>query len=203
VLTAIGLGLLLGIRHAADPDHLVAVSAIAAGGGGRARSARVGLVWGLGHAATVLVLGGALVALGLQVPARLGLGLEGLVGAVLIALGISNLRRRPTARDHAPLPRSLRRSFWVGAVHGLAGTGGLAVLAVAAMPTAAAAVAYLAVFGIGSVAGMLTVSLGLGVPLRWASARPRAAARLAWVSGAAALAFGTWMVWRVGSGGLL
>lgn len=203
MLTATLLGLLLGVRHAADPDHLVAVSAMAAGGRGPRRSAWVGLLWGLGHATTVLVLGGALVALDVRVPERLGLGMEGLVGAVLIALGISNLRawRRP-ARETA-LPRGGARSFAVGAVHGLAGTGALAVIAVAAMPSPAAAVAYLAVFGAGSIAGMVAVSLGLGVPLGWAAARPGGTGLLVRASGVVALAFGTWMVWRVGSGGLL
>ncbi len=207
MLTAVLLGLLLGVRHAADPDHLVAVSAIAAGRRQPGDTAWVGLVWGLGHAATVLVLGGTLVALGAGIPERLGLGLEGLVGAVLIVLGISNLLavRRPETRTSTltRLPRSALRSFGVGAVHGLAGTGALAVLAVAAMPSTAAAVAYLAVFSAGSISGMVAVSLGLGVPLRWAGARPGGAATLAWVSGAVAVAFGTWMVWRVGSGGLL
>lgn len=209
MLTAVTLGLLLGVRHATDPDHLVAVSAISSGGGRAGSSAWIGLVWGLGHATTVVVLGAALVALELRVPARLGLGLEGLVGAVLIALGISNLRSaqqlgavsnpRPVPR----LPRRGLRSFGVGALHGLAGTGALAVLAVAAMPSPSAAIVYLAVFGAGSIAGMVTISLGLGAPLRWAAARPNGAGTLARVSGAVAVAFGTWMVWRVGSGGLL
>lgn len=209
MLTAVALGLLLGIRHAADPDHLVAVSAISSGGGRAGSNAWVGFIWGLGHATTVLVLGGALVALDLQVPERLGLGLEGLVGAVLIALGVSNLRsgRRLETATRLPaagrLPRRGVRSFGVGAVHGLAGTGALAVLAVAAMPTASAAIAYLAVFGAGSIAGMVAISLGLGPPLRWAAARPSVAGAVARTTGAVALALGTWLVWRVGSGGLL
>lgn len=206
MLTAIGLGLLLGLRHAADPDHVIAVSAIVARHRHPRAAAWVGLAWGLGHGATVVLVGGAIVALQLAVPERLALGFEGAVGLVLIALGLSNLRRaaRADARDtHAPhaaatAGRSPLGSFGVGVVHGLAGTAALALLALAAMPTPAAAIAYLAVFALGTTLGMVAVSLGIGGPLGWAVARPAGRRAVALATGALAVAFGGWLVAAAG-----
>ena len=197
MLTAVALGLLLGLRHAVDPDHLAAVSAIASRQPGPRATAGVGLLWGLGHGATVLVAGGLLVALGVVVPARLALGLELGVAAVLIALGLSTLRRTGPSE---PAPAGMR-SFGVGVVHGLAGTGAVAVLATAAMPDPAQALAYLAVFAAGTLAGMLAISLGLGTPLAWATARPGGARAVSLVGGLAALGCAGWLLWRVGVGG--
>ncbi len=206
MLTAIGLGLLLGLRHAADPDHVIAVSAIVARHRHPRAAAWVGLAWGLGHGATVVLVGGAIVALQLAVPERLALGFEGAVGLVLIALGLSSLRRaaRADARDtHAPhaaatAGRSPLGSFGVGVVHGLAGTAALALLALAAMPTPAAAIAYLAVFALGTTLGMVAVSLGIGGPLGWAVARPAGRRAVALATGALAVAFGGWLVAAAG-----
>jgi high-affinity nickel-transport protein len=197
VLTAVALGLLLGLRHAVDPDHLVAVSAIASERTEPRASAGVGLLWGLGHGAALLLAGGLLVALGVVVPPRLESWLELIVAAVLIAIGLSTLRRP----HRAMLPAPGIRSFGVGVVHGLAGTGAVAVLASAAMPGPAEALIYLAVFAAGTLAGMVVVSLGLGAPLAWASTRPGAARAVSWVSGLAALGFGGWLLWRIGAGG--
>ena len=91
-LTAGALGFLLGLRHATDADHIVAVTAIVARERSFARAARIGALWGIGHSLTVIVIGGALVAFRIAIPARLGLGLEFAVALVLILLGFSNLR---------------------------------------------------------------------------------------------------------------
>jgi high-affinity nickel-transport protein len=205
VLTAVLLGLLLGLRHAADPDHVIAVSAIVARHRRPSAAARVGFAWGLGHGLTVLVAGGALVLLQLAVPERLAFGLEGVVGVVLIALGVANLRRAgrsPHAHDAdadaLAGARSSAGSFGLGVVHGLAGTAALALLAVAAMPTPAAAVVYLGVFAVGTTLGMVAVSLGLGGPLGWAVAQPRGRRAVAFGTGALALAFGGWMLAAAG-----
>ncbi|HKE12315.1 MAG TPA: high-affinity nickel-transport family protein, partial [Myxococcota bacterium] len=91
MLGAAILGFLLGLRHASDPDHVVAISTIVARHRSVWAASRVGVAWGLGHSLTIVAVGGALVALGLALPPRVGLGLELLVGIVLVALGVSNL----------------------------------------------------------------------------------------------------------------
>jgi high-affinity nickel-transport protein len=87
-LGLLALGLTLGMRHATDPDHVVAVTAILTRERRLSNAIRVGLVWGLGHSATVLTVGTAIVLFKLRVPARLGLSLEFLVALVLILLGL-------------------------------------------------------------------------------------------------------------------
>src|SRR5437870_4392323 len=86
------LGLTLGLRHALEPDHLAAVAATLARDRGTRRAAAAGALWGLGHAATLLLVGGALLALGLAMPLWLASLAEGLVGVVLVVLGVSLLR---------------------------------------------------------------------------------------------------------------
>jgi threonine/homoserine/homoserine lactone efflux protein len=205
VLTAILLGFVLGLRHASDPDHVIAVSAIVARHRRASVATWIGVAWGLGHSATILAVGSAIVALRLTVPFRLALGLELVVGVVLILLGLANLRApaQSAASLHVHggdtgLGPPLMRSLGVGLVHGLAGSAGVALLALAAMPTVPAALAYLAVFCVGTLAGMVAISLGLGVPLGFASRLPGAHRAIVAGSGVLSIAFGVWLVYDIG-----
>jgi high-affinity nickel-transport protein len=177
VLSAALLGFSLGVRHALDPDHVAAIAAMVARHGRAGVAARIGAAWGLGHSLTILALGGVLVALHITVEPRWTLAAELLVAAILVALGVSNLRRvrRPAparARAAAHSVGSAARALGIGVAHGLGGSAAVALLALAAMPTTASALAYLVVFGVGTVAGMLLLSFGLGVPLCAARRRP-------------------------------
>jgi hypothetical protein len=82
------LGLTLGMRHATDPDHVIAVTAILTRERRFLRAMGIGLVWGLGHSATVLAMGTAIIFFKLRVPPRLGLSLEFFVAIVLVLLGL-------------------------------------------------------------------------------------------------------------------
>src|SRR4051794_37898267 len=97
MLSALGLsllGLLLGIRHAVDPDHVVAVAAIATGQRSIRRASLIGAMWGVGHTVTILLVGGAIIVFRIAIPPRIGLAFEFAVGIVLIVLGIANLVSR-------------------------------------------------------------------------------------------------------------
>ena len=100
---AIGLGFVLGLQHATDADHLVAVATIVSRERRFADGALVGAFWGLGHMLTLGTAGAIVVALGVHVPARLETGLELVVAAMLVTLGV--LRLRAVARDHDTVPR--------------------------------------------------------------------------------------------------
>jgi high-affinity nickel-transport protein len=204
LLTAALLGFLLGLRHASDPDHVVAISTIVTRHRSPWAASRVGVAWGLGHSLTIVAVGGAVVALGLALPPRLALSLELLVGIVLVALGVSNLRSASKA-PHAPdvgndvgSVAPLGRAFFVGLVHGLAGSAAVALLALAAMPGPAAAILYLAIFSLGTVAGMVAISLGVGAPLALASGSSPVQRLIVAGSGALSLGLGLWVVWRIG-----
>lgn len=168
------LGLLAGMRHALEADHLAAVASLAT----RGRSARSvllqGAAWGLGHTATLLLVGGLCLLLGAAVPARASAALECLVAVMLVLLGAQVLWRlyRQHGRVHAQAPAHVHvaplphRALVVGAVHGLAGSAALLVLTLAAVRSPWMGLAYVGLFGAGSIAGMVALCALLAVPLR-------------------------------------
>jgi cytochrome c biogenesis protein CcdA len=206
-------GFLIGLRHATDADHVAAVGAIVA----RERTVRgaalVGAAWGLGHTLTLLALGGAIVVFGLSVPPRVALALELCVGLMLIGLGAWNLavRKRPSplvpalavpasppAATSGGLSSALR-PLVVGSMHGLAGSAAAALLVVATAGGTSWGLAYLLVFGIGTMIGMTVLTTALALPLRSALDRSRRAE--SWVrvgSGALSFAIGALVVYQVG-----
>ncbi|RIL07420.1 MAG: high-affinity nickel-transport family protein [Proteobacteria bacterium] len=206
MLTAVLLGFALGIRHAADPDHVAAIAALVARHRRVGVAARIGAAWGLGHSATIFAVGGALVALRIAVPPRWTLYAELAVAAILIGLGVANLRRLLGEPAHAHAAHGLGgsglRAFAVGIAHGLGGSAAVALLALAAMPTTQAAVAYLGIFGIGTVGGMVALSLGLGWPLAAAGARPAFSRWVLAGSGALSIGVGLYLAYAVGSSAL-
>ena len=172
-LTPILLGVLLGLRHATDADHVVAVTTIVARERSLARAAWVGAIWGVGHTLTLVLLGGAIIAFRLVIPPRIGLGLEFGVAIMLIGLGYSNIRRR--GADEVP---ALTRPLLIGVVHGLAGSAvagwaAVALLVLATIREPWAAAAYLLMFGLGTVLGMMIVTAILAVPALYAGNKMR------------------------------
>src|SRR4051812_15812544 len=91
VLTVVGLGFFLGMRHASDPDHVVAVSTIVSRERSIFHAMIVGAIWGFGHTITILTVGSAIIVLKLTIPPRLGLTMELLVAVMLVVLGVLNL----------------------------------------------------------------------------------------------------------------
>src|SRR4051812_31031680 len=166
LLSALAIGFLLGLRHATDSDHVVAVSAIATREGSVSRALRIGAAWGVGHSVTLMLVGGAIVLFRLTIPARLGLAFEFLVALMLIALGVITLARR-----QPPKSVSLRRPIAVGFLHGLAGSAFVALLVLAAISGWPSQLAYLAVFGIGTVVGMAVITTAIALPASLAGRR--------------------------------
>jgi ABC-type nickel/cobalt efflux system permease component RcnA len=209
---AVFLGVLLGLRHAFEPDHLAAVSTLVGETTTIRRGALLGAVWGLGHTISLVLVGGALLLAGASLPARTAAAFELAVAAMLIALGIRAIlrglprvdRRGPPhahgARHHAhegPIPHvHLRgtvlawRPLGVGLVHGLAGSGALTALAFAELPGTAARVTYVVLFGLGSIAGMSIASGVAGAALSRLSRTPRARRGFALSTGTISIAVG-------------
>ena len=173
-LSVIALGFLLGLQHATDADHIAAVTTSVSEERSVSRAARLGALWGIGHSITILLVGGAIIAFRLVIPPRIGLGLEFGVAVMLIGLGFANLRPRPTDMT-GPVTTSTRRPILIGIVHGLAGSAAVAILALSAIRETWQAVAYLAVFGLGTIAGMMLVTALIAAPALYASASVRRA----------------------------
>ena len=194
----LALGFLLGMRHATDPDHVVAVTTIVTQQRSLWRAARTGMLWGLGHTVTILLAGTAIIMLKLQVgaiPPRLGLSLEFLVALMLIALGIATL-----AGGERRVADSTARPLTVGFLHGLAGSAAVATLPqVALIPDPRWAVGHLTVFGIGTIAGMMLVTLSIAAPALHAGRRFAGLnQRLRVASGIASVLFGLVLAHRIG-----
>jgi hypothetical protein len=212
LVAPLGLGFLLGLRHALDADHVAAVAAMVSQERSLRRSCLLGTFWGMGHSASLLVAGIAVLAGRLSIPPALERGFEQVVGLVLMALGLHVLLRAagvfwaggPAGSGHAhPHHHPLRlagRPFLVGAIHGLAGSAGLMLLVVAAMPTLLGGLAYIVLFGVGATGGMLLISAALSLPFLGLRARSServwavALVVLQLVAGAVSLAFGAVLV---------
>jgi predicted small integral membrane protein len=198
LLGVLALGFVLGMRHATDPDHVVAVTTIVSQQRSLLRAARTGVLWGIGHTATILLVGGAIIALKLQVgaiPPRLGLSLEFGVAVMLVVLGLLTL-----GRGEQRVVDSTARPVTVGFVHGLAGSAAVATLPqVALIPDPMWAVGYLAVFGVGTVAGMMLITASIAAPALFATRRFTGMNRtLRIASGVASIAFGLFLAHRIG-----
>jgi hypothetical protein len=182
LLTSSGLGSLLGMRHALEPDHLAAVSALVTGERSTAKAALLGACWGLGHTCSLIVVGTILVLLQAEMSHRIADWFEGGVALMLIALGLraicltappvhvhqhqhaddAHKQPRLASHVHIGLWTLSRWPLMIGAMHGLAGSGALTTLVVAALPSTASRITYLALFGLGSTVGMASLSGLLG-----------------------------------------
>ena len=195
-VTLVLLGFLLGIRHAVDPDHVVAVGTMATRSSSIRQSATLGALWGVGHTLTVMVVGGAIVLLRMALSPRVALAMEFGVALMLIVLGLLNLAG---TRHHEPPASSPARPLVVGMVHGMAGSAAIALLVLATIRDSVLGLVYLLCFGAGTIAGMAGVTALVVLPLTIAAKRAGASRRwLAAASGLASLAFGASLVHALG-----
>ena len=187
--------LLLGMRHATDADHIVAVSTIACRERSVWRAASVGAVWGLGHSLTILVVGGAILLFKITLTPTIGLSLELTVALILIVLGVLNLLNV----QWRPGPLASVRPFAVGVVHGLAGSAAVTLLVLPLIENIWWAASYLLIFGLGTIAGMAVITFAMAAPAVLLASRVeglRRGVRLA--SGVVSLVFGTYLGYRIG-----
>ncbi len=197
LLVALTLAAVLGLRHALDPDHLVAVSTLVAGAEERAgrAAARLGATWGAGHALAVVVLGLPVVVAHALLPTLVERLAETAIGVVIVLLAARLLFRwrrgayhvhahehgggRHThvhahqettehAHEHAR-PRTPLQAFLIGTTHGVGGSAPVALLLLASVPGRAAAAASLVVFALGTAVSMAILSAAFG----WTLGRPR------------------------------
>ena len=220
-LAAIGLGFVLGLRHALDVDHLAAVSTIVSQRRSLWRSALVGALWGFGHTVSLVAVAVGVIGLHAEIPKSVGHALELGVAAMLIVLGVNLLRDVVAGRTHVHLhthgtrahahphahagdrrqhDHGRRRPFLVGLMHGLAGSAGLMLAVAATIPSPVVALAYVAVFGVGSIGGMVVMSMLFGIPALLTGDRFAGADTVLRVGAAAAsVAIGLQLAWQIGS----
>jgi high-affinity nickel-transport protein len=257
LISLLFLGLFLGMRHATDADHIVAIATIVSRQRSLRGSALIGAAWGVGHTITVTAVGAAIILFGLVIPPRLGLSMEFAVGVMLVVLGVLTLTgmgraigaaasqqgtdgRAPDLHDHvhahgdyvhrhvhghgphehghgdSPLARLDRRlgrltlyqflrPFVVGLVHGLAGSAAIALMVLSVIRDPIYAACYLLLFGLGTIGGMMLITVVLAAPFAFTSLNlPRFNLQLRVASGLISFVFGLVLIYGNGfaDGGL-
>lgn len=273
LLASIAIGFVLGMRHATDPDHVIAVTTIVSRQASIRGAALIGATWGIGHTLTIALVGGAIIVFHIVIPPTFGLMMELGVAVMLVVLGVltltgtldrigaamapfkvrnGNLRYQPAAPGHrhrlvgmhahatahahphahgdyahshrhghdavshghaedatpqAWLDRhfgglgayQLLRPLLVGVVHGLAGSAAVALLIVAAITNPVEGLAYLLLFGLGTIAGMMLVTAVIALPFAASAKRlPQLNTILRVASGVASLGFGLYLMYDIG-----
>lgn len=194
-LSLVLLGFLLGIRHAVDPDHVVAVGTMATRSYSFRRSAGLGALWGVGHTMTVMVVGGTIVLLRAALSPRVALAMEFSVAIMLIVLGVSNL----IGAQRDGRVRTSVRPLVVGMVHGMAGSAAIALLVLATIRDSSLGLLYLLFFGLGTITGMVAVTALLVLPVSLVATRAGLSRRwLIAVSGLASVVFGIFLAHSLG-----
>jgi high-affinity nickel permease len=203
ILFLLGLGFLLGLKHALDIDHIVTVSMIVSEKKGLLRSIVVGITWGLGHTGALLVVGIVVLFFNIHIPDVVIPWIELAVALVLIILGIRLLikirhgavlhmhvhqhqhhfhlhphihetldeHRHEDSNHHTVAVN--RKPFFIGILHGLAGSGALMIVILTSIPSRLIGILYITVFGFGSVIGMALISMALNIPFSLATKHPK------------------------------
>jgi hypothetical protein len=215
LLTGSGLGSLLGMRHALEPDHLAAVTTLVSRERSSVRAALLGAWWGIGHTLALVAVGTALVVVRAELPVSVSNAFEFGVALMLVALGIRSIRLAALqapggprhlhrhgriVHSHAAVPAHVhigswtfaRRPLLVGALHGLAGSGALTALVLATLPTTAARLMYVLLFGVGSTLSMAALSGVLGWPLARLGTHHHVARSISFAAGCVSIGVGVW-----------
>jgi high-affinity nickel permease len=224
----ISIGFFLGMRHATDPDHVIAVSTIVSQQRGIGKAGLIGAIWGLGHTLTIFAVGVAIVLFKIAIPTRLGLSMEFSVGLMLILLGMLNLSgvmqkltskfspdhtHFDTANDNAHLLAITEASehrhssaVWnfarpraVGIVHGMAGSAAIALLVMTTIRDPFWEVIYILIFGFGTIGGMMLITACIALPFAYTSLRFSSLNRgLVYASGVLSVCFGIFVSYQTG-----
>jgi ABC-type nickel/cobalt efflux system permease component RcnA len=249
-LSILAVGFFLGMRHATDPDHVIAVTTIVSNQRNNLRAVLIGAFWGVGHTVTIFVVGAGIILFNLVIPVRVGLSMELSVAVMLIVLGLMNVAgflrsmpggsihthngeevihshphshgdyvhnhphtHEPEVHRHSPNQTPLAwldrvfgriglyqylRPFVVGVVHGLAGSAAVALLVLTTIRNVHWAVAYLLIFGVGTIAGMMLITMSLASAFTMVGrGRQRFSRRLAFASGLLSLCFGLFVAYQI------
>jgi high-affinity nickel-transport protein len=261
LLTLIAVGFFLGMRHATDADHVLAISTIVSRERSLRSAAAIGALWGLGHGVTVAIVGCLVILFGVVIPPRIGLAMEFAVGVMLVLLGLFTLaavarQAREAlalhlmhgsahgAHTHADAAGHMHvhthgdyvhshphghgegahghheqstpqawldrhfgrlgfyqivRPLVVGIVHGLAGSAAVALLVLTAIRDPLWGLAYLVVFGAGTIAGMMLITVVIAVPFTVGATRlPLVSAGVRVAAGVLSLGFGLFLMYQIG-----
>lgn len=203
------LGFILGIRHAIEPDHVIAVSTIASQSKKLWHASLAGVFWGIGHTATLFIIGIFLILMKNDIPEKWSMTLEFLVGIILVYLGIAAMlsirKKRMPHREHGHVhnPSIVNRgryykSLFIGFVHGLAGSAAMVLLTMSTVHSVWQGALYIIVFGLGTVLGMLIFTTIIGIPFIMSMKQMVTSRALILTTGAVSTVFGFYYMYNLG-----
>ena len=210
-LSILALGFVLGIKHAIEPDHVIAVSTIASQSKKLLRSSLAGVFWGIGHTTTLLIVGVILIFMKGEIPEKWAMSLEFLVGIMLVYLGITTILSLKSIHlhqhehdgeehkhNHQHKSVSYLKSMLIGFVHGLAGSGAMVLLTMSTVNSAWEGAIYILIFGAGTVIGMLFFTTIIGIPFVFSVKNLNLNKTLTQVTGVISTVFGIYYMYNLG-----
>lgn len=202
LISVLLIGFLLGIKHAIEPDHVIAVSTIVNESKTLKRSVFAGVYWGIGHTATLFIVGMILIIAKNTITNSVAMSLEFMVGIMLVTLGLNNIF--PMANpSHSHLTSGQKRkrthikSFCIGLVHGLAGSAAMVLLTMSTVSSPWQGALYILLFGCGTVIGMLGFSTVIGIPFILTSGK-QVNKWLTNIAGLVSIVFGVYYMYNIG-----
>ena len=221
-LSILSLGFVLGIKHAIEPDHVIAVSTIASQSKKLFRSTLAGVFWGIGHTATLFIIGVILILMKGEIPEKWAMSLEFLVGIMLVYLGLTtitsfkNIHVHQHEQDedkhkhvhshshdgqhlhkHQPRNVSYMKSLFIGLVHGLAGSGAMVLLTMSTVKNVWEAAVYILIFGVGTILGMLFFTTIIGIPFVFSAKKRVLNQTLSRLTGVISIVFGMYYMYNL------
>jgi ABC-type nickel/cobalt efflux system permease component RcnA len=238
LLAVLSIGLVFGLKHATEVDHVVAITTIVSRHKNVFRSAIVGALWGAGHTASLLIIGVVVLSLRVAIPETVSGWLEFGVALMIIGLGVSALWRatrtnnelhvhqhshdglshthvhfhehenKHSPSSHVSHSHAVSRVGWkpvlVGMMHGLAGSGALTLLVLTQISSPLLGILYVAIFGLGSIVGMLLMSGLIGLPFAFTSGKlTHVHQGLQTLAAVLSICFGVWYAFKAGAGAIL
>ncbi|WP_019123748.1 sulfite exporter TauE/SafE family protein [Brevibacillus massiliensis] len=223
LLSILALGFVLGIKHAIEPDHVIAVSTVASQSKKLLRSSLAGVFWGIGHTATLFIIGIVLILMNGKMPENWAMSLEFIVGIMLVYLGITSLlsfknfhvhEHKQDAEVHKHIhshkhndehehkhqhkDTSYRKSMVVGLVHGLAGSAAMVLLTMSTVKSAWECAIYILVFGAGTAVGMLFFTTIIGLPFVLSAKKVNINKTFTQITGVLSTVFGIYYMYNLG-----
>lgn len=221
--SVLALGFILGIRHAIEPDHVIAVSTIASQSKKLWHASLAGVFWGIGHTVTLFVVGLIVILMKNKIPEKWAMSLEFLVGIMLVYLGVRTIlsfknihihKHSHDGEDHAHVHSHQNSgehdhkhkhknttylgSMFIGLVHGLAGSGAMVLLTMSTVKSIGEAAAYILIFGVGTVIGMLLFTTIIGIPFVLSKKRRTVNRTFGLIAGVISIVFGVYYMYNLG-----
>ncbi|OAH52798.1 urease accessory protein UreH [Domibacillus aminovorans] len=222
-LSILALGFVLGIKHAIEPDHIIAVSTIASQSKKLLRSSLAGVFWGIGHTATLFIVGIIFILMKDEIPAEWAMSLEFLVGIMLVYLGVTTIlsfknihihehehdteeHKHVHSHEHSGKHEhkhrhknvSYLKSLLIGLVHGLAGSGAMILLTMSTVKSVWEGAIYILIFGAGTVVGMLFFTTIIGIPFVFSAKKRSLNKTLTQITGVVSTVFGIYYMYNLG-----